>query len=178
TPSKMPISDAVREFFFYFSYGSNLLRERLQLRNPSAGFHAAARLQNYRLAFGNHKGRLNTRWHGGVATIVESPGEKVWGVVWKLNVLDLPSLDKSGGARSGAFIPPQVGASISKIHSMVLEMYVAPLPPGNPLLQVICLGAKQDNLPHEYQRKLEAIGTNDFAGPLKVMEEIEATLKQ
>nr|XP_014343032.1 PREDICTED: gamma-glutamylcyclotransferase [Latimeria chalumnae] len=172
----MPISDAVREFFFYFSYGSNLLRERLQLRNPSAGFHAAARLQNYRLAFGNHKGRLNTRWHGGVATIVESPGEKVWGVVWKLNVLDLPSLDNhlnpcASLLTDGTIVPSERNENLTKFmkfHVLLIILY----------LQVICLGAKQDNLPHEYQRKLEAIGTNDFAGPLKVMEEIEATLKQ
>ena len=31
--------------FLYFSYGSNLLKERLQLRNPSATVHCIARLK-------------------------------------------------------------------------------------------------------------------------------------
>ncbi|XP_064410983.1 gamma-glutamylcyclotransferase isoform X2 [Latimeria chalumnae] len=138
--------------------------------------------RNYRLAFGNHKGRLNTRWHGGVATIVESPGEKVWGVVWKLNVLDLPSLDKQESVDTGFYNPIEVTVSTEMGEELICRSYemndcVLCLPSPH-YKQVICLGAKQDNLPHEYQRKLEAIGTNDFAGPLKVMEEIEATLKQ
>lgn len=33
------------EHFLYFAYGSNLLRERIMLRNPSAAFHAIANLQ-------------------------------------------------------------------------------------------------------------------------------------
>ena len=30
--------------FLYFAYGSNLLKERLQLKNPSAAIHCVARL--------------------------------------------------------------------------------------------------------------------------------------
>ncbi|XP_068829158.1 gamma-glutamylcyclotransferase isoform X4 [Capricornis sumatraensis] len=33
------------ESFFYFAYGSNLLTERIHLRNPSAVFYSVARLQ-------------------------------------------------------------------------------------------------------------------------------------
>lgn len=44
--------------------------------------------------FGNHKGLASDRWHGGVATIEQSPGDEVWGVVWKMNVSDLESLDE------------------------------------------------------------------------------------
>uniref|UniRef100_A0A3B4WU01 Uncharacterized protein n=1 Tax=Seriola lalandi dorsalis TaxID=1841481 RepID=A0A3B4WU01_SERLL len=31
--------------FLYFAYGSNLLKERLQLKNPSATVHCVARLK-------------------------------------------------------------------------------------------------------------------------------------
>ena len=44
--------------------------------------------------FGNHKGLASDRWHGGVATIERSPGDEVWGVVWKMNMADLESLDR------------------------------------------------------------------------------------
>lgn len=108
--------------FLYFAYGSNLLKERLQLKNPSAVVHCVARLkvmstmqlwqyavslimfnsilytnltfQDYKLVFGNHKGLASDRWHGGVATIEHSPGDEVWGVVWKMNISDLESLDE------------------------------------------------------------------------------------
>lgn len=35
----------LRESFLYFAYGSNLLTERIHLRNPSAAFCCVARLQ-------------------------------------------------------------------------------------------------------------------------------------
>lgn len=108
--------------FLYFAYGSNLLKERLQLKNPSAIIHCVARLkvtstrsfchraaspitfssvsyaylifQDYKLVFGNYKGLTSDRWHGGVATIEHSPGDEVWGVVWKMSISDLESLDE------------------------------------------------------------------------------------
>lgn len=109
-----------RHTFLYFAYGSNLLKERLQLKNPSAMVHCVARLmvqsnirrvsepshkpytltaffslfQDYRLVFGNYKGLASDRWHGGVATIEHSPGDEVWGVVWRMSMSDLESLDR------------------------------------------------------------------------------------
>lgn len=108
--------------FLYFAYGSNLLKERLQLKNPSAIVHCVASLkvtstrriwrraasprtfssvsytylifQDYKLVFGNYNGLASDRWHGGVATIEHSPGDEVWGVVWKMNISDLESLDE------------------------------------------------------------------------------------
>jgi len=112
--------------FLYFAYGSNLLKERLQLHNPSAAVHCVARLQvglrsrahtthsvdfyllflgvhsapvfsflqDYKLTFGNDKGRANDRWHGGVATMQPCSSQEVWGVVWRMNLSDLASLDR------------------------------------------------------------------------------------
>lgn len=39
------------------------------------------------------------------------------------------------------------------------------------------MGAKQNGLPTDYQKKLEAIETNNYAGPVQIMEEIEAAIK-
>ena len=50
--------------------------------------------QDYKLAFGNHKGLASNRWHGGVATIEHSLEDEVWGVVWRMNISDLESLDR------------------------------------------------------------------------------------
>ncbi|XP_036037986.1 gamma-glutamylcyclotransferase isoform X2 [Onychomys torridus] len=82
------------ETFLYFAYGSNLLTERIHLRNPSAVFCCVARLQDFKLDFGNFQGKTSERWHGGIATIFQSPGDEVWGVVWKMNKSNLSSLDE------------------------------------------------------------------------------------
>uniref|UniRef100_A0A8C8IWV6 Gamma-glutamylcyclotransferase n=1 Tax=Oncorhynchus tshawytscha TaxID=74940 RepID=A0A8C8IWV6_ONCTS len=94
--------------FLYFAYGSNLLKERLQLKNPSASIHCVARLKDYKLIFGNYKGLASDRWHGGVATIENSPADEVWGVVWRMNVADLESLDSQENVRLGAYSPVEV----------------------------------------------------------------------
>ncbi|XP_040820899.1 gamma-glutamylcyclotransferase isoform X2 [Ochotona curzoniae] len=80
--------------FLYFAYGSNLLTERIHLRNPSAKFCCVARLQDFTLDFGNFQGKTSQRWHGGIATIYQSPGDEVWGVVWKMDKSNLSSLDE------------------------------------------------------------------------------------
>uniref|UniRef100_A0A8C8A263 Gamma-glutamylcyclotransferase b n=1 Tax=Oryzias sinensis TaxID=183150 RepID=A0A8C8A263_9TELE len=94
--------------FLYFAYGSNLLKERLRLKNPSATVLCVARLKDYKLVFGNHKGLTSDRWHGGVATIEHSPGDEVWGVVWRLSTSDLESLDNQENVTLGAYSPVEL----------------------------------------------------------------------
>ncbi|XP_074716554.1 gamma-glutamylcyclotransferase isoform X3 [Strix uralensis] len=94
--------------FLYYAYGSNLLRERLLLSSPSAVLCAVARLQDFKLEFGHHQGRTSSVWHGGAATIVQSPGDEVWGIVWKMNTSNLSSLDKQEGVEDGIYVPIEV----------------------------------------------------------------------
>ncbi|KAI9520760.1 hypothetical protein NQZ68_013165 [Dissostichus eleginoides] len=94
--------------FLYFAYGSNLLMERLQLKNPSATVHCLARLKNYKLMFGNYQGLASDRWHGGVATIEHSPGDEVWGVVWRMSLSDLESLDSQENVTLAAYSPVEL----------------------------------------------------------------------
>ncbi|XP_039192200.1 gamma-glutamylcyclotransferase isoform X3 [Crotalus tigris] len=168
------------EHFFYFAYGSNLLRERIMLRNPSVVFLTIAQLLDYKLAFGSHQGRLSHQWKGGTATIVYSPGEEVWGIIWKMNTSDLCSLDRQEGVENGIYIPIEVtvrtqDGKIVKCRSYQMNDYVHDLP--SPQYQrVICLGAKQNELPMDYQKKLNSIETNNYAGPVPVFEEIKAAL--
>ncbi|KAJ1101718.1 hypothetical protein NDU88_006783 [Pleurodeles waltl] len=167
--------------FLYFAYGSNLLRERILLRNPSATFYSTGRLQDFKLAFGNRRGRENGRWHGGSATILQSPGDEVWGVVWKMNIKNLSSLDKQEGVMSGVYIPIEITVHNEAGEELTcrcyqLNDYVFSLPSPQ-YKQVICMGAKQNLLPADYQKKLEAIETNNYEGPMPIMQEIEAAMK-
>ncbi|XP_062423839.1 gamma-glutamylcyclotransferase isoform X2 [Rhea pennata] len=185
----------------YFAYGSNLLRERLLLSSPSAVRGAVARLQDFKLAFGHHQGRISPLWHGGTATIVQSPGDEVWGVVWKMNTSNLSSLDKCDrvvtcasvvwhekvllhrqeGVEDGIYAPIEVNVhtqagEVLTCRSYQMRDWVCG-PPSPQYKKVICMGAKQNGLPMDYQKKLEAIETNNYAGPVPVLEEIEAATK-
>lgn len=56
-----------------------------------------------------------------------------------------------------------------------MKNYVS-APPSPQYKMVICLGAKENGLPLEYQKKLKAIELNDFKG--KLSEEIEDMIKR
>ncbi|XP_072507175.1 gamma-glutamylcyclotransferase [Notamacropus eugenii] len=170
------------EHFLYFAYGSNLLKERLRLHNPSAEFVCVARLQDFKVDFGNYQGVTSTSWHGGIATIIQSPGDEVWGVVWKMHVRNISSLDEQEGVGSGTYIPIEIDVhnqegKVLTCRSYQMKNYV-PAPPSPQYKKVICKGAKQNGLPSEYQRKLEEIETNHYEGPVKVLEEIEAVTNE
>ncbi|XP_004453258.1 gamma-glutamylcyclotransferase [Dasypus novemcinctus] len=168
------------ESFLYFAYGSNLLTERIHLRNPSAAFCCVARLQDFKLDFGNSQGKISDTWHGGIATIFQSPGDEVWGVIWKMNKSNLISLDEQEGVVSGTYDPIEVtvhtreGKEIT-CRSYQMKNYVS-VPPSPQYKKVICMGAEENGLPLEYQKKLKAIEPNDYKG--KVSEEIEDIIKK
>uniref|UniRef100_UPI0037E728A2 LOW QUALITY PROTEIN: gamma-glutamylcyclotransferase n=1 Tax=Semicossyphus pulcher TaxID=241346 RepID=UPI0037E728A2 len=166
--------------FLYFAYGSNLLKERLQLKNPSATVHCVARLKDYKLVFGNHKGLASDRWHGGVATIEHSPGDEVWGVVWRMNMSDLESLDSQENVTLGAYSPVELSVK-TKGQELNCRTYIMNscvyAPPSPQYLQVIVMGAEQNGLPRDYQEKLRAIKTNMYEGPLPVMAELERAIR-
>nr|XP_033785952.1 gamma-glutamylcyclotransferase isoform X1 [Geotrypetes seraphini] len=168
--------------FLYFAYGSNLLRERVLLGNAAATFYSAARLQDFKLAFGNIQGRTSSRWHGGSATIVQSPGDEVWGVVWQMNKDSLSTLDEQESVAYGFYVPIEIIVHTEEGNKLICRCYQMKdpvfAPPSPQYKWVICMGAKQNNLPAEYQKKLEAIETNNYTGPLPVMEEIKAAMTQ
>lgn len=169
-------------FFLYFAYGSNLLRERVQLRNAATTFCSTARLQDFKLTFGSVQGRTISQWHGGAATIVPSPGDEVWGVVWQMNKDGLSTLDEQEGVPFGAYVPIEVVVHTEEGKELICRCYEMKDPvfvlPSPHYKWVICMGAKQNNLPAEYQKKLEAIETNSYTGHLPVMEEIKAAIRQ
>jgi gamma-glutamylcyclotransferase (GGCT)/AIG2-like uncharacterized protein YtfP len=81
----------------YFAYGSNMLLEQMHERCPSAAFVCVAALDGHRLAFTRTAGG---NWKGfGVADVVPAPGQRVWGVVFRIEELDIGALDRSEGYR-------------------------------------------------------------------------------
>lgn len=76
-----------------FAYGSNLDLSGLRHRCPSAQVISPGRLKDYRLGFTRH----STGWNCGVADVLPSVGEDVWGLVFEINESDLSALDKYEG---------------------------------------------------------------------------------
>ncbi|XP_071378111.1 gamma-glutamylcyclotransferase a [Centroberyx affinis] len=165
--------------FMYFAFGSNLLKERLQLANPSAIFHCAGRLKDYVLKFGLWEEHVDNPWHGGVATIDFCPGGEVWGVVWTLNNEHLISLDNQEGVNLGLYSPLEV--TVETNHGLMLcrtyQMnHFHACPPSPQYKQVLCLGAEQNGLPVEYLRGLEAVQANNYSGP-SILDQIKTVMK-
>nr|XP_020655160.1 gamma-glutamylcyclotransferase isoform X1 [Pogona vitticeps]XP_020655161.1 gamma-glutamylcyclotransferase isoform X1 [Pogona vitticeps]XP_020655162.1 gamma-glutamylcyclotransferase isoform X1 [Pogona vitticeps] len=182
----LDVENGQNDSFLYFAYGSNLLRERIMLRNPSVVFLTLAHILDYKLAFGSFQGKPSSTWHGSTATIVQAPGDEVWGVVWKMNTTDLCSLDSQEGVEAGIYVPIEVGAhtqegKVLTCRSYQMNNYVYGFPsPQYKKVQhkkVICMGAEQNGLPADYQKKLDSIETNNYEGPVPVFEEIEAALR-
>ncbi|XP_030887660.1 gamma-glutamylcyclotransferase isoform X2 [Leptonychotes weddellii] len=135
---------------------------------------------DYKLDFGNSQGKTSETWHGGIATIFQSPGDEVWGVVWKMNKSNLSSLDKQEGVKSGTYVPIEVNVYTQEgkeitCRSYQMKNYESALP-SLQYKKVICLGAKENDLPLEYQKKLNAVEPNDYQG--EVSEEIEDIIKK
>ncbi|KAF7669339.1 hypothetical protein LDENG_00196540 [Lucifuga dentata] len=174
------MSGAASKIFFYFAFGSNLLKERLQLANPSAKFYAIGSLKDYKLNFGLWGTDVNnSQWHGGVATIQSCPGGEVWGVIWTLINEDLPSLDNQEGVSMGIYSPLEVTVETDKgpILCRTYQMNnFHPCPPSPQYKKVVCLGAQENGLPLEYLRGLEAIQTNNYSGP-SVLDQIKIVSK-
>ncbi|KAM9737468.1 gamma-glutamylcyclotransferase a [Menidia menidia] len=165
--------------FMYFAFGSNLLKERLLLANPSATFFSTGRLKDYRLNFGLWDKHAESSWHGGAATIQSCPGSEVWGVIWTLSNENLPSLDKQEGVSRGQYSPLEVAVETER-GSMLCRTYQMnnfhASPPSPPYKEVVCLGAKQNGLPLDYLRTLEALQTNDYSGP-SLLDQIRTHMK-
>lgn len=167
------------EHFMYFAFGSNLLKERLQLANPTAAFCSTGRLKDYELNFGLWEEHVDNVWHGGVATIEFCPGAEVWGVIWTLSNKNLTSLDNQEGVRQGKYSPLEVTVETEK-GPMLCRTYqmnnFCACPPSPQYKQVVCLGAEQNGLPMEYLKRLKVIQTNSYSGP-SILDQIKSVMK-
>jgi len=97
---------------FYFSYGSNLDWEQMKNRCPSASFYCRASLLDYRIDFT----RKSSKRKCGVADIVKDNNSKVYGVVYRIDEIDLGKLDNHEG-----YVPQKKKNAYKRIEIMVFE---------------------------------------------------------
>ena len=137
----------------YFAYGSNMLRERLVARVPTAQAVLAGVVRDYRLDFakvsvdGSGKGDM-----------VASSGDQVWGVLYELDAEQKTALDSYEGTHYKA---REVVVS-TKDGDQTVWAYMAEPHRRDPskvpydwYLALIIAGARQGGLAEAYVRALE-----------------------
>lgn len=172
-----------KETFMYFAYGSNLLKKRIHINNPSAEFIGIGRLEGHQLDFIKY----SENWRGSSATIVPTEGAHVWGAVWKLSKNDLPSLDKQEGVDTNWYFPKIVKVSTpdnEKVECRTYQQTVNPpvrgphqdIPhdrrPSITYLNCILKGALECQLPDYYVQMLKKISHNGMEASSKMIEQL------
>lgn len=88
---------------WYFAYGSNLNKEQVKERINSFKECGPAILEDYKLTFNIYSPARD----GGVADILTSKGDKVYGAVYKMSKEKLYKVEETG-LKSGRYKPEQV----------------------------------------------------------------------
>jgi len=149
----------------YFAYGSNMRAEQMRARCPSTRFVCVAALADHDLVFPR---KSRTR-DCGVASVEPGDG-RVWGVVYRIDELDVGRLDKCEGFLPGgernSYVREErrIFRDGQKYDPLTVWTYIGtpeadPPRPSGDYVQSIIAGAKHWHLPEDYVRKLEAIET-------------------
>jgi gamma-glutamylaminecyclotransferase len=139
----------------YFAYGSNMSVEQMSERCPES-----PKVLGIALLSG-HEFRINS---DGVATIVPSSKQQVWGVVWQLSPMDEAGLDIHEGVYAGVYRKEYFTVNApSKPPQQVFAFVALNDFPGTArrgyLEQIIAAGARH-GFPHSYLLHLSS-----FAAP-------------
>ena len=128
---------------FYFAYGSNLWRQQMELRCPEHREIGAGCLKGWRWI-------ITTR---GYASIVESEGDHVLGMVYELSKADVLNLDRFEGVAQGAYCKEMMAVTVSG-RDLICLVYVDPVTEsGKPQVEYIARinnGLRDAGLPDEY----------------------------
>ncbi|XP_050310247.1 gamma-glutamylcyclotransferase-like [Anthonomus grandis grandis] len=165
--------------FLYFAYGSNLLKQRIHIQNPSAERAGIGFLKDYQISFVTH----SKRWQGASATIIPKKSRVVWGALWYLDNSHMESLDGQEGVHKNLYRVLHVDIELpngEKVKARTYQQTVdAPdvddfkdLPhecrPSFPYLRTILVGAEESDLPKEYREFLQTIPHNGYDGPVDI----------
>ncbi|XP_011496903.1 PREDICTED: gamma-glutamylcyclotransferase-like [Ceratosolen solmsi marchali] len=165
--------------FLYFAYGSNMLTKRIHINNPTAVKKYVGTLKDYRLDFIT----FSKRWQGCAATIVPCPAFEVWGIVWEINISNMPDLDKQEGVHMNLYfaknviINTTIGENIEcRVYQQLClpEEYLKPifLPPERQpsfiYLNTLIRGAKEHKINKDYIKYLESFHHNGYNGEIEI----------
>jgi len=144
--------------FYFFSYDSNLLFERIQERTPSVELVQAYRLDQFELVFN----KLSKKDGSTKANISPSNQSNVYGVIQRIDAMEKAALDRAEGLGYGyeldffnLFIDDkkvEIGYYIAKDSK-----YLAIGKPYDWYLEFVIFGAHEDGFPLEYQQQIKSV---------------------
>ena len=145
----------------YFAYGSNLDLPQMRMRCPQSSVVCPGWLQGYRLDFT----RYSSVWKCGVADIIASKGDEVWGLVYNIADKDLENLDHYEGYPS-AYTRFQASVHteddvLDDVWTYTVREKCAFKPPSRAYLDIIKRAAKEYRFPTFYRDYLEGISPED-----------------
>lgn len=139
----------------YFAYGSNLDETQMRERCPGSILVGKFVLKDYQLAFTT----FSKRRECGCADIVKSPGDEVWGLVYRFTTDDLVRMDKAEGhpqkyRRFTTSVENSAGEKVAAETYEVVEKSFDTLAPSQEYLQILMDAAKKYNFPEKYRSEL------------------------
>jgi hypothetical protein len=166
---RLRTADAVTGFFrgeYYFAYGSNMDPAQMLTRCPSAMRICTAVLPDHKLVFN----RSGTYRPGGVANVQPAPGERVYGIVWKLPETEFRSLDQTEDPRAYRRHQQRVYSLSGQPHDCHLYLAIPDQPdmPDHHYLDTLIQAAQDAGLPPEYLAHLQARRPRSLPWPLIV----------
>lgn len=161
--------------FIYFAYGSNLDPHRLHLNCPSAQFLSVGKLYDFTLNFTKTS---EIRWRGGVADIVDTPNDSMWGAVWQIDIAESDALDRQEGVHANPQGYHRLDVIVESsdgrlIHCRTYQVTVREglnIPPSPAYKDTLVRGAKYCELPADYQALIRNIRDNGRAGGDPILE--------
>jgi GMP synthase-like glutamine amidotransferase/cation transport regulator ChaC len=154
--------------FLYFGYGSSMDAERMRQTAPHARLIGPARLADHVLAFSIES--KNT-WHGGVANILPSTGDEVWGALWLVPAEESHALDEHEGLfreppayrRVVVDVTTPTGDRVRCRSYQVVSPDPRTPPPSRAFKETLIRGARTVGLPAPYVALLSALPDNGHA---------------
>jgi len=155
-----PPSFAVQDYTWYFAYGSNLSKGRIEQRTGLVPPARTACLKNHRLAFNVHAEQAI------YANVVPCYESIVWGAAYWCSCQMIDALDKYEGVATGCYRRSWVEVQAENGEPLQATVYVGGGNfvadeglPSDAYLHLILTGAKEHDLPEKYQRFLAACGS-------------------
>ena len=151
----------------YFAPGSNMSRKELRSHGLRPRMLGVATLDGHRVVFSRRSVRTGT----GVADVVLSPDEKVWGVLYELEESDLDALDrKEGQGWAYARRPLSVRLCADEtlydaIAYTVIQREPAEVPPSRSYLTRLIRASGAVGLPLAYRESIASHVADLRAGP-------------
>jgi gamma-glutamylcyclotransferase (GGCT)/AIG2-like uncharacterized protein YtfP len=132
-----------------FAYGSNLDREAMRARCPASEPIGPARLLGHRFII----------MREGYASVVRDPRREVWGLLWNLDLADMPALDRYESLASGLYRKTFLPVVTSAGPRRALVYIARSREPGTPrprYIATVLAAAQAAGLPPAYLKEIAA----------------------